>query len=99
MEVEIKYFLSFKNKDECMKLDDNNILEIFNSLFPNKKKSNNILKIHKFQNQKDNIINKVNLILNKLSENNYDALITDFITNINQITIEEYNEILSGFIG
>jgi hypothetical protein len=97
MEVDnIKYFLSFKNKEKCLTLD-NDILELFNTLFPNKNKkkvNTNVLKNHKFQNQKDNIVNKVNLILNKLSEDNYELLVNEFINNINQITLEEYNEVL-----
>ena len=57
----------------------------------------NILKNHKIQNSKDSINNKVNLILNKLSESNVDNLIVEFLDNINQVDEEQFNEIQKTF--
>ena len=108
MEVlDINKFLSFKNDLNTQELD-NKILNILISLFgyidknqknkKNSKKLNiNILKNHKIQNKKDVISNKVNLILNKLSESNIDSLIIEFIQNINQIDLENFEEIQKTF--
>jgi hypothetical protein len=63
----------------------------------NVRKPNSILKNVKLQSKKDTITNKVNLILNKLSEGNIDALVLEFIENINRIEPEDYNEILKTF--
>ena len=49
------------------------------------------------QNQKDTIENKINLILNKLSETNIDNLLFEFVDNINQVTEEEFEEIQKTF--
>jgi hypothetical protein len=57
----------------------------------------NILKNQKIQIQKENISNKVNLILNKLSEKNIDSLIIEFIENINQVSLESFLEIQKTF--
>jgi len=102
----INLFLSFKSNAEVQKLDDN-VLEIIVSIFgvidKNKKKkllkkSNiSILKNHKMQNKKDNIVNRVNLILNKLSETNLDVLTIEFLENINQVDVCTYEEIQKTF--
>ena len=60
----------------------------------NIKKTLTVLKNPKIQIIKDKIPNKVNLILNKLSENNTDNLIFEFIENIKILNIENYNEVL-----
>jgi len=104
MEVlELNDFLSFKNKLETQELDSKTLL-LLNSLFTNfdrKKKASkngtNILKNHKIQNKKETITNKVNLILNKLSESNMDLLVGDFIENINMVDLEQYDEIQKAF--
>ena len=108
MEVlDINNFLSFKMDSNTQELN-NTILEVLNSLFgsvdknkkikKNIKKPNiNILKNQKIQNKKDIIGNKVNLILNKLSESNIDSLIIEFIQNINQIDLENFEEVQKTF--
>jgi hypothetical protein len=108
MEVlDINNFLSFKMDLKTQELNKND-LEMLNSLFgsidknkkikKNIKKPNiNILKSQKVQNMKDVIGNKVNLILNKLSESNIDSLIIEFIQNINQINLENFEEIQKTF--
>jgi hypothetical protein len=103
----INLFLSFKSNAEVQELDDNvleNLVSIFGTIDKNKKnkkllkKSNiNILKNHKMQNKKDNIVNRVNLFLNKLSETNIDVLTIEFLENINQVDIENFEEIQKTF--
>jgi hypothetical protein len=102
-EITIDFILSFRNHPELQKLDGK-IIDTINSLCNNNKKiknndvsNNHILKNQKLQNKKDNIENKVNLVLNKLSENNIDNLLVEFINNIGQISIEEYNIIQKTF--
>ena len=107
MEVlDLTTFLSFKNNEEVQNLDSQ-VLELFTQLFggfdKNKKnkKSNktnvNILKNQKIQNKKDSMVNRVNLILNKLSESNIESLITEFLDNINQVDLENFEEIQKAF--
>jgi hypothetical protein len=108
MEVlDINNFLSFKMDSNTQELD-NTILEVLNSLFgsvdknkkikKNIKKPNiNILKNQKIQNKKDIIGNKVNLILNKLSESNIDSLVIEFLQNINQIDLDNFEEVQKTF--
>jgi hypothetical protein len=108
MEVlDINNFISFKTDINTFELD-NSILDSFNLLFGHldknkknkkciKKTNINILKNQKIQNKKEIISNKVNLILNKLSESNIDCLIIEFIQNINQVDSETFNEIQKTF--
>jgi len=105
-ELSVDFILSFRNHPELMKLDSKTI-ETINKMCINshkKYKNNNevsthnmILKNPKLQNKKDNIENKVNLILNKLSENNIDNLLIEFINNIGQLSSEEYNVVQKTF--
>ncbi len=108
MEVlDIKSFLSFKTNDSTQELDSKTLellYELFGSVDKNKKykknvkKQNfNILKNQKVQNKKESIVNRVNLILNKLSESNIDSLIIEFLENINQVDLENYEEIQKTF--
>jgi hypothetical protein len=108
MEVlDINNFLSFKMDSNTQELT-NGVLELLNSLFGSvdknkkikkniKKQTTNILKNQKIQNKKEIIGNKVNLILNKLSESNIDSLIIEFIQNINQIDLENFEEVQKTF--
>ena len=100
--MDISTFILFKSNINTQELN-NEILKKLNILFPdvekrNKNKyKNNILKTQKIQNQKENISNKVNLILNKLSEKNIDSLIIEFIEKINQVSNETFKEIQKTF--
>ena len=103
MEIhDINLFLLYKQKPETQNLDTDTI-NFLNNLFlsdKRKKKSvkkNNILKNYKIQNKKDNISNKVILILNKLSETNINNLVLEFIDNINQVDQENFDEIQKTF--
>jgi len=108
MEVlDINKFLSFKMDSNTQELN-NSVLDLLNSLFGSvdknkkikknmKKPTTNILKNQKIQNKKEIIGNKVNLILNKLSESNIDSLIIEFIQNINQLDLENFEEVQKTF--
>ncbi len=91
--LNIDSFIQCKYIDECFNLDIdiiNTILNTFNNsdnlkIKKNKKiilQKQNILKNSKIQIIKDKVINKINLILNKLSENNSNNLVIEFINNI-----------------
>jgi PBP1b-binding outer membrane lipoprotein LpoB len=83
--LDIPTFILFKTDINTQELN-NEILKKLSTMFPdiekkNKSKNKNkvtMLKNQKMQIQKDNISNKVNLILNKLSEKNIDNLVIDF---------------------
>ena len=100
--LDISTFTLFKTNINTQELN-NDILKKLNMLFPeiekrNKNKNkNNVLKNQKIQTQKENITNKVNLILNKLSEKNIDNLVIEFIENIRIQSSDEYNEFLRVF--
>jgi hypothetical protein len=99
-------FFNIKNMKECLELDQNIINSIIESFsgHDNKhkkkvisKKPLNILKNPKLKSIIDKTSNKVNLILNKLSENNIDNLVIEFIENVKITTIEDYNDYLKTF--
>jgi hypothetical protein len=105
--LDIKQFITFKTNNDTIELDKN-ILNLFKSIFNGidknkkhkkfvKKVNTNILKNQTVQNNKDIISNKINLILNKLSESNIDNLIIEFIQNINQVDNDTFNEIQKTF--
>jgi len=103
--LDIASFLDLKNHSECAMLDDeiiNAFLDSFNYNTVKKykknytpiKKTNQILKNPKIKLIKEKISNKVNLILNKLSDNNLQNLLTEFFQNVKIITIDDYNEFI-----
>ena len=110
MESNLSSFLQLKNHKDCKDLDINIItliLElfenneskknkkyIFNNNNSNYKKSNQILKNPKIKLIKEKISNKVNLILNKLSENNLSNLLIEFFNNIKILNIDDFNEVI-----
>lgn len=104
MEISIKNFYHFKDSSQNKELDLNTINFILDSFdnndnkkskkFSSYKKNNIIQKNNKVKIVKDKISNKVKLILNKLSQNNVNNLILEFLQNIKINSIEEYNEFL-----
>jgi hypothetical protein len=109
MESNLSSFLQLKNHKDCKDLDINVItfiLELFENneskknkkyIFNNNsnyKKSNQILKNPKIKLIKEKISNKVNLILNKLSENNLSNLLIEFFNNIKILNIDDFNEVI-----
>lgn len=105
--LDIELFFNLKNNKDCLYLD-NNIIESFIDIFTNSnnknkknkiipKKSIAVIKNPKLRQIKDKISNKVNLILNKISENNIDNLVIEFIDNVNITNIDDYNEFIRSF--
>jgi hypothetical protein len=104
---EIESLLKLKLHNDCLNLDPS-IIELITNLYcnndyKNKKNKNyqkkivNILKNPKIQIIKDKILNKVNLILNKLSENNIENLTIEFLENIKINNINDFNEFIKVF--
>ena len=100
MSITIPYILSFKSHPDLQILDTLTLDLISKLSIINDKKKHQYTKHHsqilknpKLQNMKDNIVNKLNMILNKLSENNMLNLLLDFISTIGNITSEEYEVI------
>ena len=89
----INNFIFFKNNSKNINLNKN-ILNLFNNLFSinnyNKISTKNINNKNKF---KDNFFNKLNSILNKLSHNNINNLVIEFIDNIGYINITDFEEV------
>lgn len=56
-----------------------------------------MIKSHIMNQKKSQVDSKVNLILNKLSDANIEALTIEFVENINQITYEEYEIVMKTF--
>ena len=103
--LSIKGLKLLKNHSECQTLDSEIISYILNSFenVDNKKnkknyfinkKNNQILKNPKIKMIKDKIPNKVNLILNKISENNLSNLLIEFFNNIKIPNNDDYNEVI-----
>lgn len=96
--IDINYFYSKKNVEVQL---DNEIINLLNTLFNNKSvdkpQNSSILKNQKIQTHKKLLVNKTNLILNKLSEKNMENLIEEFIKNIKNVTHEEFKEIQETF--
>jgi len=103
-QIDIELFLALKNNPECINLDSDILDSIIDSFTNNEyrskkykiqpKKTKNIFKNPKIRLIKDKINNKVNLILNKLTENNIENLILEFIENVKISNFDDYNEFL-----
>ena len=87
--IDIATFLSLKNiESNNTNAQLENVINLL-GIKKNIKKTpekNNTMKKPSIQMLKDRIDNKVNLILNKLSEMNFDNLLIEFVENINKIT-------------
>ena len=97
--------LALKNNTLYQTLDDNVITSILDSLnqsniksFKISKKQINVLKNNKIQNKKDLNENKLIRIMNKLSHNNCNELIKEYLLTITIIDITEYNMIIHEII-
>ena len=95
--MNIEFLLSFQD-NEKLKNFSLNIIESENyntwnkSLYKNDK-NKYYKKIPVKKDLNITIVNKFNLILNKLSETNFNNIINEFIENINYLTFEEYEEL------
>ena len=98
--IDIATFLSFKNiESNNTNAQLENVINLL-GIKKNIKKTpekNNTMKKPSIQMLKDRIDNKVNLILNKLSEMNFDNLLIEFVENINKITENDFNIIQQTF--
>jgi hypothetical protein len=100
--MDINFLISFKKLEGCKNLEDkviNNILEISkNSSLKyrqrKKKTLNNILKNKNIQNKKEQVVNITNLFLNKLTNDNTDIILEEFVKRFGIISKDEYNTIL-----
>ena len=94
--MNVETFKIIKNSPELSVLSDDmvnliNLLSSGKKIFKNNQKVNNkILKNPKMQLLKDKIENKVNLVLNKLSEMNISNLLSEFLENLGKMNKEEY---------
>jgi len=101
--MDLDSFISLKNNVELNNLS--NEMNILINLLGMSKKNNKsqpvkgvqFLKNPKIQNLKDKIENKINLILNKLSENNFENLLVEFIESMGKISEDDYNVIQKTF--
>lgn len=103
--MNIEFLLSFKDLPELSKLDSSFIKSLpdnFIKVYSKKVKKkiikpiskSNILKNSKLQSAKNKDENKVNMILNKLSEDNIDNIIKEFLETFVDIDQDQYNIIL-----
>jgi hypothetical protein len=105
--LNIELFFNLKNNEDCLYLDNDIIDSIIDTFTNNNskhkknkiilKKSIAVIKNPKLKQIKDKISNKVNLILNKISENNIENLVIEFIENIKILNIDDYNEFIRSF--
>ena len=103
MEINIKKFLELRSLPHLYQIDDNIIMEILygfdNNDIKKIKKSykKNIIpnKNNKIKIIKDKIVNKIKLILNKLSQNNIHNLVLEFIENIKINTQDDFNDFIN----
>ena len=101
--MNVDNFKNMKNLPELLNLS-NEITNLINQLYNGKKiyknqskTHNQILKNPKMQLLKDKIENKVNLILNKLSESNINILLSEFIESMGKINMNDYISIQKAF--
>ena len=90
--------LKLKNDTRCVLLNEtivSTILGFFNQsnikTFKISKKQVNILKNNKIQGKKELNENKLIMIMNKISHNNINELVKEYLLTINISTIDEYN--------
>ena len=100
--MNIENFKEFKNEPELLVLSNEmcNLISMFSIKKKFSKiqiKGNQILKNPKLQSLKDKIENKVNLVLNKLSEINFNNLLIEFIESVGKVTEEDYISLLKSF--
>ena len=101
--MNIEEFISLKNNSDALIINDQ-MTTFINMMSTNKKiykdsgnKNNNILKNPKLQLLKDKTENKVNLVLNKLSELNVVPLVQEFIEMFGKIDEKDFKDIQKAF--
>ena len=94
--MDVEYLLSLKNSKNYI-FDEEFLKDLYKNNFFNtrikklKFKKNSLLKNSKLQYDKNKIDNKINLILNKISNDNIDLLVIEFINKISYISQDEFN--------
>ena len=101
--MNVETFRNLKNSKELLELNKE-MISLINLLSNGKKLNKNstkmgnqILKNPKMQLLKDKIENKVNSILNKLSELNMNNLLSEFIESLGKINAKDYLEVQKAF--
>ena len=103
--MNIEFLLSFKDHHELLLLNDSVIKSLPDNFIKNYSKKvrkkitkpiskSNILKNSKLQTAKNKDENKVNLVLNKLSEDNLNNIIQEFLETFVDVDQEKYDVIL-----
>ena len=103
--MKVDFLLSFKDAQEVQSLDIDLLKEVTGFVIKSYSKKAkkkiikpilkcNLLKNSTLQNAKNKIENKTNLILNKISKNNFDQIIGEFLSTFNEITQSDYDIIL-----
>ena len=103
--MKVEYLLSFKNNKEVQNFDEeflNKVSAIFIKSYVKKVKKkiikpiskSNLLKNAKLQSSKDKTENKVNLIINKLSKNNFEEITKEFIETFTSVDQKDFDKIL-----
>jgi hypothetical protein len=100
--MDLQSFVSLKSSPELEILNQEiiNLISQFSGVkkhLKNNNKGNQILKNPKIQLLKDKIENKVNSVLNKLSELNFNNLLLEFIEFLGKINEQEYIEVQKAF--
>ena len=101
--MDLQSFVSLKTSSELDNLSQQ-IINLINQMSGGKKnlknfnnKGNQLLKNPKIQLLKDKIENKVNSVLNKLSELNFNNLLVEFVEFLGKLNEHEFNEVQKAF--
>lgn len=101
--MDLQSFVSLKTSSELDNLSQQ-IINLINQMSGGKKnlktfnnKGNQLLKNPKIQLLKDKVENKVNSVLNKLSELNFNNLLIEFIEFLGRLNEQEFNEVQKAF--
>lgn len=100
--MDLQSFVSLKSSPELDILDQQ-IINLINQFsgdkknFKNNNKGNQLLKNPKIQLLKDKVENKVNSVLNKLSELNFNNLLLEFVEFLGKINEKEFIEVQKAF--
>ncbi len=101
--MDLQSFVSLKSSSELDNLSQQ-IINLINQMSGGKKnlknhnnKGNQLLKNPKIQLLKDKVENKVNSVLNKLSELNFNNLLIEFVEFLNKLNEQEFNEVQKAF--
>lgn len=101
--MDLQSFVSLKSSSELDNLSQQ-IINLINQMSGGKKnfknhnnKGNQLLKNPKIQLLKDKVENKVNSVLNKLSELNFNNLLIEFIEFLNKLNEQEFKEVQKAF--